>query len=197
MSKTIIYRINKDGYVIKFSEIDDINRMYVIIWSIIYELYNDLFINEIERPEWMSDDYPMNFSDLQITGDMKPFWDMIHNEEVLFDHRIVFASTFDRVIIMKEDFSKVILAYENFIKHMTSKLLKKFFEEYDFSGLREFSDTLKKLKEDENCIGVTMCSSLISSFWENYSEDGKFTPYNIFKQKNHSNLFDNLNKKNK
>jgi len=197
MSKTIIYRINKDGYVIKFSEIDDINRMYVIIWSIIYELYNDLFINEIERPEWMSDDYPMNFSDLQITGDMKPFWDMIHNEEVLFDHRIVFASTFDRVIIMKEDFSKVILAYENFIKHMTSKLLKKFFEEYDFSGLREFSDTLKKLKEDKDCIGVTMCSSLISSFWENYSEDGKFTPYNIFKQKNHSNLFDNLNKKNR
>lgn len=196
MSHTTVYKIDKDGDVINHSDIKNVNLISVLIWRIMFDLYNDYFINDIERPEWMPDDWILSFSDLQIAGDMKPFFNLFSNEDVLLEHRIVFASTFDRVIIMKENFPKLINAYEKFIKQMTDEAFNEFFGDFDFSALRNFVTIIKKLQDDDDCIGITTCISLIASFWDVYDEGGKYTPYNIFKHNNHYKLFDYFKKDN-
>ena len=192
MSHTTVYFIDKKGHVIEHTDISDANLINMLVWRIIFDLYNDYFINDIERPEWIPKDHYMDFGDLQMCGDMIPFWHLHMNDAVLLDHRIVFASTFDRVIVMKEDFPRLIMAYEKFISQMSGEDFKEFFGDFNFDGLKEFVSVVKEFKEDTNCIGLSTCTSLISSFWNEYGEDGKYTPYNIFKSKNHSNLFDSF-----
>lgn len=194
MSHTRVYSIDKDGDVIEYIDINNAHRHAMLIWHIMFYFYNDYFIDDVERPEWMPSDYIMSFSDLQLSGDMKPFWNLYHHPEVLEDHKLVFGSTFDRVIYFKEDFPKLISAYQNFIKMMTDEILKDIFGKFDFSGLEEFIEALKEIEKNENFIGATTCISLISSFWEEYDEDGKYMPYNIFKSKNHFNLFEDFKK---
>lgn len=183
-----IYSIDADGDVIEYEDIDNGHLLFMIIWEIMFELYNDYFINEVDRPEWMPEDHIMSFSDLQITGDMNPFWKLSKHPDVLEKHRIVFASTFDRMIYFKEDFPRLIKAYENFIETMTGPDFKDFFGKYDFSKLKQFIEILKEIESDETYIGAATCNSLISSFWNEYTESGEYTPYNINKKTNHTNL---------
>lgn len=195
MSYTTVYKIDKDGDVIEHIDIKNAHNITMLIWRIIFDLYKDYFIDEVERPEWMPKEWNMSFSDLQMSGDMKPFWDLYLNENVLLEHRIVLASTFDRVIILKENFSELINAYEKFIKQMSEEEFKEFFGKYDFSSLKQFVKVVKELQKDDDCIGLTTCISLIASFWEVYNEKGEYTPYNINKSGNHYNLFDDFKNK--
>lgn len=192
MSYTTVYKIDKEGYVIEYEDIDNAHLIFMLIWRIMFDLYNDYFIGDVERPEWMPKDHIMSFGDLQMSGDMTPFWALHANEEVLMEHRIVFASTFDRVIILKENFPELIKSYKKFIEQMSGDDFKEFFGDFDFNGLRRFVEIVKELQEDDECIGYTTCISLISSFWDEYDEDGQYTPYNIFKSNNHFNLFNDF-----
>ena len=88
MSYTTIYSIDKDGDVIEHTDIKNAHKIYILVWEIIYDLYNDYLNDNIIRPDWMPEDYTMNFSDLQISGNMESFWLLFHDKNLLTQHRI-------------------------------------------------------------------------------------------------------------
>ena len=187
MDFTRVYSIDKDGDVIEFNDIPNADGIYLTIWRVMFDLYQDYFIDKIEKPEWFTDGF-ISFSELQMIGDMKPFWDLIHDERVPLEHRLVFGFTFDSVTV-EGNFPKIIEALEAFIKIMTTEYAE-FFSEINFDTLTELVDTLKELSEDDDYVGAAIKNSTVSGIWDKYDEDGEWSPYNVIKGKQHNNLID-------
>lgn len=109
---------------------------------------------------------------------MKEIWNLVDDERLSECEKIVLASTFDNVIVTKENMPKLISAYREF--------------EGDTS-LKEQSDVIETLLQDENCIAVGFNqTSTNGTTWVNrrgYDENQNPIPYNILTGDEHWELF--------
>lgn len=196
MANIKIHLINRSGQSDKTIEINDGDKAHYIIWEMMFDLYYNEFIDEIEKPEWIPDDYVMDFSDIQLSDNMLPFWNLSHNENVNINHRIVFGLTFNNLIIFENDLEQLIGAISIFIKTFSNPPYLEFFNHIDFSILEKFVDELNKIKENhKDMLGISFSSSESPSIWDEFDENGKHIPYNIFKSHRHTNLFEKIIKK--
>ena len=190
MSYTTIYKIDTDGDVIEYADIKEAHRIALTIWQLIHIRWFKLIENCIERPEWVKEGETVTFSDIQVSGQMSDFWPLYRNLSVSRAHRIVFGSTFDYMTVKAADFEELINAYELFMKDLD------FCSELeDFGGMEEFVRIIKELQSDTDCKGLSMCSSVISSLWENYDDVGEYSAYNTNKDTRHWDLFEDTNLK--
>lgn len=190
MSYTTVYKIDSDGDVIEYQDIQNAHRITMLIWELIYIKWFKLIENTIDKPTWLPEGEPVTFSILQVTGQMDAFWPLYRNLTVPREHRLVLGSTYDYTTIKKKDFDEMINAYEKFLVDL------QYCEELgDFSGIKELIEVIKELKNDDDCQGMCMCISLISSHWEKYTEDGEYSAYNINKDTRHWDLIEDTNAK--
>ena len=195
MSQTTIYKIEKNGDVIPYEDIKDANRIAMTIWHIMFESYNDLIQNELERPEWFSETEPITFDTIQITGQMNQFWGLFKKTEIERNDRLVFGFTFGDVIVLKSDIPELIEAHKDFIEFF--KTLEPY-KSIDFSGLETLIKYLEELSNEKYCIGVASSNSYTPNHWvisdedseyEEWKEEKNVRVYNIYKNTKHWDLF--------
>lgn len=184
MSYTEIYGFNKEENAYFAEKVKNSWRGAMAIWLILEEKYLPPF-----RPSYV----PSNIPDSEIKNycgykpsrytsfnnvAMKEIWNLVDDKRLSKCEKIVLASTFDNVIVKKENMPKLISAFKEF--------------EGD-TLLKEQSDVIETLLQDENCIAVGFNqTSTNGTTWVNrggYDENQNPIPYNILTGDEHWELF--------
>lgn len=151
MSYTEIFKFDKNGNSESVADIKNSYRGCMAVWDFLGKKYLDV---------------GASIFDLSV---MERIWNLMDDERVSVNERIVMATTLDKCLVKKEDFSNVITAFREF-EGQTS--------------LSEQADVLEELLEDDDCIAVGWHQNSIScEMWFNY---------NCLEQKEHWWLFDKL-----
>lgn len=165
MSYTEIYKVCKNGDVVRSHEIRNswLGGMY--IWRELEEKY----LPSLPIPQWFfSSDYYSRFSAFN-SDKTQEVWDM-YDQNIMKPHEdIVIYSTYDGKIFMRKDFDLLIESFQEFIK------------EFDKGNLPDQIKAFKELKEDEDCIGIAWNqTSVVCGTWDVYEdEEDESRPVNI------------------
>lgn len=184
MSSTEIYGFNKKGDAYLCGEVRNAFRGAMAIWGILEERYLPMH-RPSYVPEWIATDEevikfchykPSRCADILNRDAMEEIWDLYKKENVSDIDKIVLGTTFDDVIVKKEDVQKVIDAFNGFEGE---------------TSLKEQAAILEEILKDEEYIAVAWNQTSVNGgAWERYDEEEEeYEPYNIFKGKEHWNLF--------
>ena len=188
MSYTEIYGFGKDGNAGGLEDVKNAWRGAMAIWGIL----EDKYLEPLPRPMWMSEeDYkergysrtcqPPSFSD-NAPNPLKPVWDLWNDEKVSRTDKIVLGTTFDRAIVMRANIEETAKAFEEFEGE---------------TSLKEQAKILHEALEDEDNIAIGWNqTSVCGDTWSNYNYDEEkeeSIPYNLYKQTDHFDMFEELN----
>ena len=186
MSYTEIFAFGKDGNAKRFADVGNSWRGGMAIWGIL----EDRYLEPLPKPSWMNDEEykkhgysraaipPLNSG---AANPLKSVWDLWTDQRVSRTDKIVLGTTFDHVVVMSGNIEETAKAFEEF-KGETS--------------LKEQAKILIKALEDKDTIAVSWNQTSVNGdTWTSYNYDEKneeSTPYNIHKQTDHWNLFEEL-----
>ena len=191
MSYTEIFVFRKDGNAGGLEDVKNSWRGAMAIWRILEKKYLD----PLPRPMWMTlENYkelgysrtcqPPSYIDSK-SSPQKPIWDLWNDENVSRVDKIALGTTFDKVVVMRGNIEETAKAFEEF-KGDTS--------------LNEQAKILREALEDEYNIAIGWNQTSVNSdTWSNYNydeENEESTPYNLHKQTDHFDMFEELNKMN-
>jgi len=178
MSCTEIFGFNKKGDAYKLGEIGNAFKGAMMVWNYLDKKYLPKYY-----PEWAKvlngskDELYYRTSDSE---EIKKIWALFKSDKIALTDKIVLGSTFDNVIVKKENISK---------------LLKTFREFEGETSLKEQADLIEKaVEQNNNLIAVAWNQTSINGDnWTNYHYDDakdEYSPYNIFKDTGHWELFE-------
>jgi hypothetical protein len=188
MSYTEIYSFGKDGNAYSYEDVKNAFRGAMAVWGFLEEKYlsdyRPSFV-PVNIPDSKIEQYlhykPTRVSSASDDNAMKEIWALFRDERLLKEERIVLGTTFDNVLVKKENIQEVIDAF------------------YKFEGetsLKEQADILKELINDGDTIAIGWNQTSVCEGWTSkglYDEENEETAtYNLFKQKDHWFLFDEL-----
>lgn len=173
MSYTEIFAFNKQGEALGLANVKNAWRGAMAIWTTL----EDRYLPE-NRP--YKDMGKMSRMSSPNINDQKEVWGLVKDDRLSEDEKIVLASTFDNVIVMKEDFPRLIEAFRNFVGQ---------------TSLKEQADILHLAMGDDDIIAIGWNQTSVNcDTWATngpYNEEtDESSPYNIFKQTEHWNLFE-------
>lgn len=193
MSKTIIFKFNKEGNAMEYKSVENSWRGSPAIWNILEEKYLPMHIpNYIRGCNWYYEGMPneeiidkcgykpTRFSDMFHPDAMREIWDLVNKDNVSAIDKICLFTTFDGIVVRKEYLPTVIWAFRNF-KGETS--------------LPEQANILEELMEDEDCVAVAWHQNDISCnmWYPKYDDDDNKIDANLSKVKKEYFIFENEN----
>jgi len=183
MSSTEMFYFGEKGEANSLAECSNAWRGAMAVWRTLEQKYLPPGEKNIFTGEPMS-----RTSSFENEDAIQEIWDLIKDDKVSFEDKIVMGTTFDFVIIKKENLPRVIEAFRNFDK--INKCT---------TSLDEQANALEKAHQDPNCTGVAWNQTSVCSSWVfSYDDDDELVRYNINTGDKHWELFeDKLEKKNK
>lgn len=173
MSYTEIFKFNKTGDAQGLAEVKNAWRGAMAVWTTL----EDRYLPEYKPYPGMGKMSRMSSPDPKIG---KAVWDLIGDDRLSEDEKISLASTFDNVIVLKNDMPRLIQAFRNFVGQ---------------TSLKEQADIIESVVNNEDVIAIAWNQTSVNGdTWINkgpYNKDtDEESPYNIFKQDDHWNLFE-------
>lgn len=151
MSYVEIFKFDKEGNSESYANIKNAYRGAMAVWNFLGEKYCG---------------HKASIFDLE---PMKEIWNLVDDEKVSLDERIVLFTTLDKCLIKKDDIPRVVKAFRNF---------------YGDSSLGEQADVLEEIYKEEDCIAVGWHQNSVScEMWFDY---------NCLNDEEHYFLFDEL-----
>lgn len=166
MSCTEIYGFNKNGKAYEIAEIGNSHRGAMAVWTLLEKKYLP----------------PTQFMRIISSDGAQELWDLYKDKRLTEAERIVLMSTFDKVIINKENIVKLLDAFRQF---------------EGYTSLKEQADAIEQeIKANKNIIAIAFNQTSVNAdTWDNYNYNEKKEesyPYNIKKQNDHWELFEEL-----
>lgn len=183
MSYTEIYKFTKSGKAKMIGEVKNAWRGAMAIWNTMEGRYLPPFIPDWAKRlegEWLDKKYHrFATASSEDPSAMKEIWALFGDARVPIPERIVLGATFDKVVVMKKDIPNLIGAFRNFNGD---------------TSLNEQADIIEGVMNDNNLIAIAFNQTSVSEGDWAYSggvdSKGENKPYNILKQKEHWNLFE-------
>jgi len=180
MSYTEIYKFKNNGDSESIGHTQNAFRSAMAIWCCLEEKYLPPYI-----PSFILIPEPGKryYRSMDMIGPgLKEVWGLFDKKNVSFLDKIVLGTTFDNVIVLKENIPQVLDAFRTFERD---------------TSLKEQADIIEKeLTTDDDLIGIAWHQTSVSGDkwslgWYNDTTE-EYDPYNILKQTEHWNLFDDL-----
>lgn len=157
MSRTELYVVKKNGDVIHHKDFHNSHRGALKCWMTIAKHY--LKLKGLGFTKMMMDDTEMN-----------KVWNLANNKSVLWNDRVVLASTFDNIVVKKKNIPKLIESFKDYCKR---------YDGGNFADQIQEFESLKKKKIHGICWNQTSIGEQVLS--------------NVFKQKDKiCYLFENM-----
>jgi hypothetical protein len=180
MSYTEIYKFKKNGEAQCLAEVKNAFRGAMSIWQILENKYLPKY-----KPSWSfgHSDYS-RITDF-MGGGIKEIWSLFDGNKISYTDRLVLGTTFDNVVVMKEYIPEIIKSFREF---------------EGGTSLKEQADLIEyAYKTDDDLIAIAWNQTSVNGdAWESdelsINEDGEeyYPPYNLLKQSDHWDLFEDL-----
>jgi hypothetical protein len=177
MSYTELFKFKKNGDAEDLGEVHNAWRGAMAVWKIMEDRYLPPYM-----PEWARGDTSKTYSRTSGFGEdnpLKEVWALGTREDVSEVDKIAMGTTYDNVIVSRENIQKVIDSFNAFEGE---------------TSLPEQAKLLEEALKDEDMIAVSWNqTSVCGDNWTNIGgyneEEDEYTPYNILKQDEHWELF--------
>lgn len=180
MSNTIIVPFAGDGEAVKnkCEKIPNSRRSGFAIWIEIEKRYLPPYVPEYAEG-LSAEQFEQQFGSklTRVTSfdhtALKELWNLINNQDIPYEDRVILATTLDGVIVRKEELEQVICAFRNFDAN---------------TSLPEQADALEKLSKDPDVSAIAWDQNdIVDSHWFYDSNC-----YNYNKDHDHWFLFDEI-----
>src|SRR3989304_2401147 len=130
MSRTTIYKVPEKGEIIPFAEFKNAFRGCYYIWEKLVELYMP----------------GVDFTnDLWLKKQLVPLWNLMNDESIPIEARIVLGTTYDYVMVKKVDIPKVFEAFSWWVENV---------DDAGESSIPQQEDSLIELFDDPECYAI-------------------------------------------
>lgn len=168
MSRTELYKIKMNGDVVLHEEFQNSHLGAHLIWRNMGERYlgDPFYISNAQNKSWYPDHDP------------KKFWNLVGQQNIPVEERIVLASTYDLTCVKWNNIPRLIDAFRYYASSYS-----------DTGHALAYVDVLRDLLNDRDCIGICWNqTSICADIWCgvcDHDENGEvipdtYRPFNIF-----------------